>query len=366
MKTRKELEDLYKHERKNNQSEEMVSFVIKPWQIVIIICCIVMGIIALGKHLNNKKDSIYLDSNYANGEIAIASSDLEEQKGEKWTEVDDKVYENGEMAEIATEKGNYNLGIKNVVLIPEEDGFEAVYKITWCYENIDFQNAYGLWITCDSFEITDSKDNTVQEMMVSWNDDDWSNYSTGIFPGEKREEHFTYSVADADCDYLNITMIDRDVHYKIKIDKANGKENNIEQKKIGDLVKIETGYGDIEFSLEKICKASATDKEQQYEEIGTTDKALVFLEGTVKNINYDLESTVGEVLIGENDLVIEGKNENGILSYVSFDDNEYECFPNVPIGEQKKICIPFYISENEEKVNILFNQKYEISDCEIE
>ncbi len=179
-----------------------------------------------------------------------------ENQKPKETTVEDRIFENGELANIGTEYGTYKWGVTKAEILPPIEGSpcnrDSVYQITWEVQNIDFDSGdgQGTGLYPNYFTVTDSDGYVLSQMTMLFDGDNVNEYAR-VAPGKKCISKFTYTINNPDCTYLDISLDARGVVSRIYIDnpsngvaeKSNPEKlavadinNSITAAKVGDLI----------------------------------------------------------------------------------------------------------------------------------
>ncbi len=135
------------------------------------------------------------------------SSSSPAEKAKEITESSKPIaYSANEKINVSTENGGYVFSvIEAKILPPFRNAREAVYQVTYQYENIDFgKNDEKLLIEGRDLKIKDDQGFVLSAMSSAW-DGDWSD-GKELVRGEKCLSKMTYVIVNEESKYLDITF----------------------------------------------------------------------------------------------------------------------------------------------------------------
>lgn len=156
---------------------------------------------------------------------------LEKDSSEMTSDVSkDIIYEDGELAYVETESGNYYFGVTKATILPATSARGSVYQITWEYHNESFRTAENdvLGINPSDLSVVDSEGYLVEAMSSGW-DGDWSNAYASIAEGQKCKAYCTFKINDPMCTYLEVTLLSRNITCRVEVSSAETTTDTKEQ-----------------------------------------------------------------------------------------------------------------------------------------
>lgn len=163
------------------------------------------------------------------------SKEITHTSKEPETLVNDKIYENGELAYVQTEKGNFYFGVIKAEFVPKSQSHEDLYHIMWEYHNESYQdNGEGLNITpYDDFKVYDS-DGYVVETSYYSNSDSLSGLKASdhlydkLAVGKKCKAESNFHVNNSSCNYLDVVLDDYGINCRVRIENFTEKIGSVE------------------------------------------------------------------------------------------------------------------------------------------
>lgn len=278
---------------------------------------------------------------------------------EKKTNVESKIYENGELATIDTEYGTYKFGVTNATLLQRApvQGGDNVYQITYIIENKTFDNGDGTGVGLypEDLTVTDEDGNKCAAFSSYYNNELVNAYDNTP-AGKQTEKKAIYKVSNINCNTLEIYMPARGVTCKIPVDNVDEflSEHKEQQIEVGTPVVISNTSGKMTITIDSIRVDNTANASQ------SSDSDLLLIDCTIDNTNYD---AVG--------------NNSGIDSYWSFtniidikddqnytvnspdslsmsSDGQYSLYASIRPGSKGRLVLPYKLQKGTKSITIDF------------
>lgn len=264
-------------------------------------------------------------------------------------------YENGELAYVQTEWGNYFFGVTKAVILPETDYRDAVYQITWECRNENFLTDYGDVLNVDfySLAVSDSHGQTVPPML-SW----YANEAmpATAAPGKSCIVKHIFAINDPSCEYLDVFMGARGISCRIKVENPiTGSKEEPKTLKLGEKIRISNSHGEYEFQIDN---AQILDWPHHTKDRPGT--IIVTLQGILENLSSSgsYKDAISTYDLANNEFIVTDQ-EGFALEYCNGSGNDglYEVGAKVMTGTKKRVSIPFYASETCNAITILIGNQ---------
>ena len=270
---------------------------------------------------------------------------------EKSTKVETKLYENGDLANIETEYGTYKFGVTNAMLLKRNSnqGGETMYQITYVIENVDFDSGDGAGVSLfpEDLTVTDSEGNKCTVFSSYYNDEMVNAYDVTA-PGKKTEKKAIYKTNNQECNYLEIYFASRGVTCKIGINNLEEfcSENKVQQIDIGTPFTISNSSGKATVTIEKARI------DNSFSTSTSSDSDILIIDCDIDNISYDAYGT-GSGIDGYWALasLIDVKDDNNYT--VSLADNisassdgKYSLYDSIKPESKGRLALPYKIEKD--------------------
>lgn len=297
------------------------------------------------------KATITDDGNFNIDLAALSDDELHALQSAISAELKDRregdFYENGELAYVDTEWGNYYFGVTKATILPKNENRDAVYQITWECQNESFRTSSGdvLRINEYALTVTDSNGYRVSPMLTGW-DGEWENSYASVAPGKKCATTHTFKINDPSCEYLDVSLDSRGINCRIYITDTTGKASAEPIKEIvaleyGEPITITNSDGSFKFAID-----GAHIVDWPYAVDDRPGTIIVTLQGIVENIDYDgiYGGSVCAYEVATQGIIVTDQ-EGFALEFYDVnrgDDGVYEVGSHIKIGTKKRVSLPFY------------------------
>lgn len=153
---------------------------------------------------------------------------------------------------------------------------------------------------------------------------------------------------------------------------SNKNDNKEKAIKLGDEVSVSTNNGS--FKIKIVDVAVATDNIWYGDSVDKKEQKVALLRCEVENIDYseyddpDLENYFNGYLLNDNGYLTVKDSDDFSCEFYDFggpSDGKYMLCKDTKIGEKQRVCYPFLVPADENKLTIMINNEYKL-DAEIE
>ncbi len=278
---------------------------------------------------------------------------------EKSTNVEAKLYENGELANIETEYGTYKFGVTDATLLKRvsNQGGETMYQITYITENIDFDSGDGSGVSLfpEDLTVTDSDGNECNTFNSYYNNELVNAYDTTA-PGKRTEKKAVYKTNNQNCNYLKVYFAARGVTCKININNLEEfcNDNKVQQVDLGTSFTISNTAGKV------ILTVDDARIDNSFLSTPSSDSDILIIDFDINNISYDAYGS-GTGIDGYWALsnMIEVKDDNNYTvsladSFSKTSDGKYTFHDSIKPGAKGRLALPYRIEKNTKFITLDF------------
>lgn len=153
---------------------------------------------------------------------------------------------------------------------------------------------------------------------------------------------------------------------------SNKNDNKEKAIKLGDEVSVSTNKGS--FKIKIVDVAVATDNIWYGDSVDKKEQKVALLRCEVENIDYseyddpDLENYFNGYLLNDNGYLTVKDIDDFSCGFYDFggpSDGKYMVCKDTKIGEKQRVCYPFLVPADENKLTIMINNEYKL-EAEIE
>lgn len=280
-------------------------------------------------------------------------------KREKNTKVEAKLYENGELANIETEYGTYKFGVTDATLLKRDSnqGGETMYQITYVVENTDFNSGDGSGVSLfpEDLTVTDSDGNKCT-VFSSYYNDEMVNVYDSTAPGKKTKKKAVYKVNNQECNYLEVYFAARGVTCKIGINNLDEfcSENKVQQINIGTPFTINNKSGKVTLTVDNARI------DNSFSTTDSPDTDILIVDFDIDNISYDAYGS-GSGINGFGALsnMIDAKDDNNYTvglpdSISSSADGKYSFYDSIKPGAKGRLALLYKVEKGTKFVTLDF------------